>query len=191
MAQHFASGQAQKSRKGLRIALGLGIGGFLLIGLLACVAAGISGVLMGLTPLAQTLFAPITWHDAAASTELVVYEPGFVPSGSGEPHIATYGADDDYRELTAIYPGGLAVIENNRGLLDGGCEQRIAVQSAENYCFAVVKATSVLEFPERNRALVLHKGDTWIALSGATDDELIQVAESLRRVPNSSRQSNT
>ncbi len=157
--------------------LGLGIGGLLLlIALLACLGANV-GVRVGL----RILFPPLTFATAAVSTELRVLEPGYVPPGSGEPSIGTYGGDDGYRELTAVYPGGLVVLESNRNLLVGECERIVEVWGAEESCFGTTRdsQTPNRELPLRDGSLLLRKDDTWVALSGLSDQELIKVAKSL------------
>jgi hypothetical protein len=130
----------------------------------------------------RVTFPPLTYASAASATELSVYEPHDVPAGYGEPDIGTYGGDDGYRELVAVYPGGLTLLESNRRLLTGECAQRMHIRGAEESCFGIAKGSQAFELPGSSRALVLRRDSTWIALSGASDPELVRIAESFKQI---------
>lgn len=146
----------------------------------------VTGVVIG-----GILFDPITWEDAASHRHMEVFEPHYLPHNSGKADIGDYGGEDGYEEVYVTYPGGLYIVESNRKLSEDACAEAVNVPGAEEGCFGIAKAPGSdipeLRFPKGGRALTFRKGGTWVQLAGASDRELIQVAESLRLAPHHPR----
>ena len=115
-----------------------------------------------------------SWPEAAAQTDLPVFAPASVPPGSGKPEISAFEAGSSVKIVEAAYPGGLQVVQANGRTAPSRGAAPVEVRGAD-------EAEWVTE--DGGRALLLRRGDTWIALSGLSNDrELVRIAESLTPV---------
>lgn len=113
------------------------------------------------------------YAEVANRVSFQLYQPSYLPPGAGEPLHRVPASSQDVQEVTARYPGGLILEQSSEQTVVGGATtQPVKVQGAEEAFFS--------DFAQRT--LVFRKGNTWINLAGAEDEELIKVAESLRPV---------
>ncbi len=115
-----------------------------------------------------------SWQQAASQTELGVYEPTYLPHGATASQIVVYeGGLGSPEGMSASYSNGLVISEFevppgpqvSPGIVD--------VEGAKEAYFDTL---------EGDRLLVARIGDTWVNLTGRPDDELLRVAQGLRRV---------
>jgi len=168
--------QPRKSNRRLWIGAGVGIGGCLLIILLVCVAAGAFGSFFAneISDELQSKTAT-TWSEAATFTDLTLYEPTYLPEGSGQVTIDIFGVGGLLQTATATYESKLAIYEVNRNAdtSSSSSTESVEVEGADEARWSSENA---------ERTLNIRKGDTWIALSRISDDELLKVGASLRAV---------
>ncbi len=151
----------------------LGIGAVVTL-LVVAAALGIylslSGVVTG------DVFQPVTvssWRNAAAQTKMDLYEPAYLPAGSGSPAIKISRVGQLVEGVNVTYPGGLALAETRDRPPTNAEIERVTVPGAQLAYFETV---------EGERSLVVQKGNTAINLYGASDAELLKVATSLKPV---------
>ncbi len=163
--------EAPRPRRSPWFWVAIGCGGALVLAALTCVAAVVLSSLAA-RRVAQQVETGTTqsWSEAAARTDLQVYEPTYLPPSSGTPEIIVVGLGNALQTVTANYAGGLQIVEINRKQEEGNVRREVSVRGAERAYIAT------------SGALMVRKGTTWIILNGASEDELLRIAESLRRV---------
>lgn len=166
------TGPTRSWRENPWVWVGIAAGGCLVILLLACVAFAVVGGLAAREVNKQVQTGTTSsWTEAAARTDLEVYEPTELPEGSGAPEIVTFGLGGLVQTVTAGYDNGLTIIEINQNPEQQSTDRRDAD----------VPGTDEAYFSSSGQ-LVVRKGDTWITLSGASEAEVLDIAASLERV---------
>lgn len=155
----------------LWIRLGVAAGGCLVLLLMACTALALLNRdrLAGLFP--ETVGS---WTEAASRVSITVYAPGYVPPGAGEPRIGVSRPIPEVEQVEALYPSGLSISQSIAYTADqdGDRGEPLEVAGAEEAYIGDIPM----------RMLQVRKGNTWIALTGAPDAELLRVAASLEQV---------
>ncbi len=164
-----------RSRRGFWSGVAAGFGGVVLLAVLAGAAMTALGFVVASALVGGFSMSPMTsWEEAAEKTQLEVYVPGYLPSGTGEPELNTSDFMRLIPELEAAYPSGLMIIERDTNSTHDGCAEKTRVVGAEEACFGNADSGA--------RALTVRKGGTWIQVVGIADDEAVRAAESLRPV---------
>ncbi len=152
----------------------MGLGGIVLLATLAAAVLWAVGFLaMHAIGGEVSMTAMTSWQEAAGETRLEVYEPGYLPQGTGEPELNTFGFLGLIPELEAAYPSGLVIVERDSGPTHG-CGEPAEVRGVVEACFGAADSGA--------RALAVKRGNTWIQVIGIGDDEAVRVAQSLRSV---------
>lgn len=114
------------------------------------------------------------WTDIVNDTDIEVYAPKYVPSGAGKPQIVALGVGG-FKTVQAKYTNSpLVIAESNNGGNDNSQNKRNAqVNGAKEAWFTDNK---------NGNSLVVHKGSTWIIITGVKDDEMLKIANSLYKV---------
>lgn len=162
------------SRRRFWIGLGVGVAGCLLVVAIVCIAVLVFG--RGLS--ARLVGDPAkSWADAASQVEVELYEPGYLPPGAGQPRIGIFRPAEGVEEIRVGYPNGITIEESNaRTEFTGMATAAATIDIADEAYFV----------ENNSRRLVINLGGTsfgtWIILSGAPDEQLVQIGESLRQV---------
>lgn len=160
------------SRRGFWTGFFVGPGGGVLVAVLAAALLSALGFLAMHAIGGEVSMTPMTnWREAASETRLEVYEPGYLPPGTGEPELNTSGFLGLIPELEAAYPSGLMIVERDSGPAHD-CGEAVQVRGVAEACFGTADSGA--------RALAVKRGDTWIQVIGIADEEAVRVAESLR-----------
>ena len=137
--------------------------------LAAC--AGLSAYLVRPFMVDKVIGRPATtWEDVASKVTFVPYRPSYLPPDAGTPGFRIFRPYEHFEEVVITYENGLVIKEGNFETENNlGEEQPTQVRGAEEARFD--------KFDERT--LVFRKVDTWVMLSGVSDEELLRVAESM------------